>query len=164
MKTFNEIVDNYVNKSNAYYEKRQKLEDKIAKDQERLKKLKMPSWVNDIIVPLAEEIKSRLDKKAYEIYGPFGCECETSIYFSDYGKDGNIEITKVPTLSLTVRPQWKHNDIYTRTTEFKLTYWTGDKTNEYAKGTIGELNGLNNVFAPLPTDIDEIIKLLSENH
>lgn len=163
MKNFDEIVDDFIKKSNTYYEKRQTLENQIAKCQQKLKKLKSPSWINNIIVPLAKEIKNRLGKKAYEIYGPFGCECETSIYFADKGKDGDIEITKVPTLSLTVRPHWIHDETYSRTIGFELTYWTGNETNEYAKGTIGELNGLNYVFAPLPNSIEEIIKLLRTN-
>ena len=151
---FNEIIDSYVNKTNAYYIQKERLENKILKAQAKLSKLNQssPSWVKNTLVPLAKEIKKRLrarglDIKAYDIYGPFGCECETSIYFSSHGKDGHIEITKVSTLSLTVRPQWKHNDTYTRTTGFELTY------------LVNVIEG----FKPLPYDIDEIIKLLRQS-
>lgn len=151
---FNEIVDSYVDKTNAYYIQKERLEDKILKAQTKLTKLNnnSPSWVKNILVPLAKEIKKRLkakglDIKAYDIYGPFGCACETSIYFSSHGKDGHIEITKVKTLSVTIRPQWKHNETYTRATGFELTYW------------VNALVG----FKPLPYDIDGIIKILRQN-
>lgn len=165
MKTFEEIRDSYVEKTINYYDKCNKLEETISKAQAKLKKLQSnsPSWIQNLLVPLAKELKERLGLKAYEIYGPFGCECETSLYLSNYGKDGNIEITKVNTLSLTVRPHWKHNLTYSQVMGFELTYRTGETTNEYAKGTIGELNGLNDVYAPLPTTIEEIIKLLRLN-
>lgn len=157
-----EIVDDYLDKTNKYHEKRQKLEDTIEKKQKELKRLinGSPSWVQNILVPLAKELKKRLGLKAYDIYGPFGCECETTIYLSNDGKDGKIEITKVETYSLTIRPVWKYNDNYSKTTAFELTYWTGESTNLYPKGTIGELNGMNHIFKPLPNNIDDIVAIL----
>ena len=163
MKTLEEIVDSYVKATNVYYEKRQRYEDTIARYEAKLKKLKSPSWVRNILVPLAKELKDRLGLKAYEIYGPFGTECATSIYLSNYGKDGNIEITKAETWSITVRLQWGHNETYTQTTGFEITYRTGETTNRYAPGTVGYYNGLNDIYAPLPNTIDEILKLL-EHH
>lgn len=158
MKTFEEIRDSYIGKTINYYTKKNKLEETIDKAQAKLKKLqsKSPSWIQDLFIPLAKELKERLGLKAYDIYGPFGIECETSMYLSDYGKDKDIEITKVNTFSLTVRPHWEGNN-------FSLTYRTGQTTNEYAKGTIGYLNGLNDIYAPLPNTIEEIIKLLKFN-
>ena len=157
--TFDELVSSYVKKTNNYYEKKRQLENKIAKEQEKLNKLNnsSPNWIENLIVPLAKEIKQRLrdkglDIKAYEIYGPFGMQNEISIYFSNHGKDGNIEITKVKTLSITIRPQWRHNENYTKATGFELSYCTSLSDNGYYKD-----------FAPLPNDIDEIIKRLRQS-
>lgn len=135
---FNEIVDGYVKASQRYYEKKQKLENTIAKAEEKLRVLKdkAPSWIKNLLVPLAKEIKKRLNMKAYEIYGPFGVTCETHIYFSNDGKDGDIKITKVNALRLTVYPSLKNN-------EFDLA--------------------CEDMTTPLPRTIDEIIKLLKSN-
>lgn len=141
---FNEIVDGYVKASKNYYEKKQKLENTISRAEERLRALKdkAPSWINNLLKPLAKEIKKRLNSmgiatKAYEIYGPFGLDCQTSVYFSSHGKDGDIEITKVKALRLTVYPSLKNN-------EFDLV--------------------CEDMTTPLPRTIDEIIKLLKQNN
>lgn len=135
---FNEIVDGYVKASQRYYEKKQKLENTIAKAEEKLRVLKdkAPSWINNLLKPLAKEIKKRLNMKAYDIYGPFGLDCQTSVYFSNHGKDGHIEATKVNALRLTVYPSLKNN-------EFDLA--------------------CEDMTTPLPRTIDEIIKLLKSN-
>lgn len=41
-----------------------------------------------------------------------------------------------------------------------MRYDTGEKTGDYQNGSIGELNGFNNVTAPLPDTIPEIAALL----
>lgn len=134
---FNEIVDGYVKASKNYYEKKQKLENTISRAEEKLRVLKdkAPSWINNLLRPLAKEIKKRLNMKAYDIYGPFGCDCQTSVYFSNHGKDNDIKITKVNALKLTVYPSLKNNG-------FDLV--------------------CDDMSTPLPRTIDEIIKLLKE--
>lgn len=142
---FNEIVDGYVKASKNYYEKKQKLENTISRAEERLKRLNKnsPSWVRNLLVPLAKEIKKRLNMKAYDIYGPFGCECETTIYWSNEGKDGNIKICEVETKQLQVYPHWKTDENF-NTVGFELEYY--------------EL--VSRTRKPLPHDINEIIKLI----
>ena len=132
---FNEIVNSYVKASERYYEKRLELEETIARAESKLREIKdkAPNWINNLVKPLAKEIKKRLGMKAYDIYGPFGLDCEVSIYFSNQGKIGNIPITKVDTLKLTIYPQ-------IRKTEFDLV--CADKETL------------------LPRTIDEIMKLL----
>ena len=154
--TVKEIVGTYNGAKREYQAKQEELKLKIARLEKRLKKLesKRPFAVQSVLVPLAKEIKERAGFKAYEIYGPFGIEGEVSVYFSNDGKDGNIQICEVETWCLTIKWQYKENDIE------NLMYWNGKSTNEYAEGTIGWLNGLNNVFVPLPNEIDEIIKVL----
>lgn len=132
---FDEIIDGYVKASERYHKERQKQEDIIERAQNKLRiiKDKAPSWINNLLKPLAKEIKKRLKMKAYEIYGPFGLDCETFVYFSNQGKVGNIEITKVDTLVLKVYPQIKNN-------QFDVV--------------------CRDMVTPLPRTIDEIMKLL----
>jgi hypothetical protein len=143
---FNEIVDGYVKASQRYYEKKQKLENTIAKAEEKLKRLNKnsPNWVRNLLVPLAKEIKKRLNMKAYEIYGPFGCECETTIYWANEGKDGCVKICEVETKQLQVYPRWKTDENF-KTVGFELEYY------DYS---------VNRIRKPLPHDINEIIKLI----
>lgn len=142
-------------------------ERKIAYHEKRLAKIRdeKAGW-NCILYPLINEIKQRCGVEYAEIYGPFGMSAETSIYFSHIGKHlkksdpryykgDDIDITKVETWELTLYPNDKVESGY--------EYWTGKTTNHFSKGTIGELNGFNNINAELPTDIDEIIKLLKYN-
>lgn len=152
-----EIIKNFNEKKIKVEFEQQEIELKIEKLQKRLEKVKSkrPYVVQNVLIPLAKEIKSRCGFKAFEIYGPFGITGETSIYFSNNGKDGDIKICEVETWSLTL--QWaydNHNYLH------HLEYWTGEKTNDYPKGSIGEMNGLNNIYKELPMDIDAIIKLL----
>ncbi len=141
-------------------------ERKIAYHEKRLAKIrdeKGGMW-NCILYPLIEEIKKRCGFEYAEIYGPFGICAETSIYFSHigrhrekgdfhYGLIDDIEITKVETWCLKIQPNDKVESGY--------EYFTGQTTNRFPKGTIGELNGMNNIYAELPTDINKIIRLLT---
>lgn len=151
------IIDGFNSTKREHKEKERSLEEKIARLEKKLKKHrgKYPSAIECIIKPLAEAIKERCGFKAYSIYGPFGLEGETSIYFTNEGEDGNFDICEVETWGLTLHVMYKDFAEVTH-----LEYWTGETTNEYAKGTIGYLNGMNNVYAKLPTDLDEIVKVL----
>ena len=152
-----EIINNYNDTRNKLMKEKEVIEEKIARLQKKLKKNedKRPYIIQDVITPLAKLIKSRCGFKAYEIYGPFGISCETSIYFSNVGKDNHIAICDVETWSITL--QYAYDKVGNLS---HLEYWTGEMTKDYAPGTIGYLNGLNNVYKELPMDIDTIISLL----
>ena len=122
--------------------------DKAYKKITKLCEDKCPSIYRDIITPLAKKLSEHFGMP-YEIYGPFGTECETSIYLR---KDMNKSICDQPTISLTLRPSWDEN---------KLNYNTGKKIMKYQKGSLGDLNGLNDVYAPLPMEFEEILKLVT---
>lgn len=109
-----------------------------------------PSLYEHIIEPLAKKLADHFGLE-YELYGPFGMECETSIYLS---KDLNVSICDQKTISLTLRPDWEKN---------WLTYNTGKKINRYPKGSLGDMNGYNDVYAPLPMEFDEILKLVTND-
>jgi len=161
MNSLQNLIDEF-NSSKATIKKQiESAESKITRLQAKIKKLesKWPYVIQNVLVPLANEIKSRTGLKYFEIYGPFGVEGETTIYFSNHGRDGDIKICEVETYHITIEYSYNENNELDH-----LVYWTGETTNRFPKGTIGELNGLNNVYAPLPTDIDEIIKLLRHSN
>lgn len=120
----------------------------IEKLNKRINKIGYVSWIDTIIKPLAEELKNRLNKKYYDIYGPFGINARTYIYF----KDENKNITETETLSIGLRPDDLKNGV--------IRYETGEIINKYPEGSIGELNGSNCVTVELPDNIEEIIKII----
>lgn len=157
MDKLQEILNEFNSKNDSYRATRRKLEERIERAQEQLRKLekKRPYAIQDILKPLADAICEKCGFKFYEIYGPFGIRGETSIYFANQGKQGNIPICEVETWSLTL--EWMYEDNFQIN---HLLYRTGEKTNLYKQDTIGILNGLDDIYAALPMDLDEIIKLL----
>lgn len=140
-----------------------KLQASIDKQQARLKKLESKSgWYRQILVPLAEQLSREL-KMPYEIYGPFGLNCETSIYFFANGVKGDI--CKEDVYEITLHPASRYTGDWTVPYEdrFYITYNTGERNNDYPEGTIGYLNGFNNVAAELPDSMEEIIKIIKSH-
>lgn len=140
-----------------------KLKALIAKHQARLRRLNSEEgWYAQVLVPLAEAL-SKEPNMPYEIYGPFGLSSETSIYFFPSGKIGNI--VKDDTYGITLHPSSRSTDDYSipYADRFYLTYNTGEKKNEYPEGTIGYLNGFNNVEAELPDDLTKILEIVKKN-
>lgn len=162
--TYKELLLNYEEKQNKLKKEKdliERLERKLAYHNKKVDKMQYDTcsrW-NCIIYPLAEEIKSRCGFKYCGIYGPFGIEAQFSIYFANEGIsrktkrcDDSIDICKVETWCLDLKPSHDENVEY--------EYYTGEDDNTYESGSIGDLNGFNKKYKPLPTDIDEIIKLL----
>lgn len=160
----NTIISDYVNKLQtqkaieeqiqADIEKAKKTIERAEKRIERLEakqvkfERKHPSWVKEIVETLATKLANRLNKN-YEIYGPFGLRCETSIYLFDHADKG---ITEQETWSIQITPgRLDLGEIY---------YDTGVVTKDFRSDTIGYMNGMNNECKPLPDDIEDIIKLL----
>lgn len=108
------------------------------------------NWVEGIVDPLAQELATRTGL-CYEIYGPFGLRCETSIYLR---KDMSKKITEQETRSITLTPGDDGNGNRT------VFYDTGETDGSYQKGSIGHLNGMHHKTAPLPDTIEEIEALL----
>lgn len=123
----------------------------VAKYDEEILHLDRPTYYSAIIEPLAKKLSEHFGMP-YEIYGPFGLEAETSIYLR---KNMDESISDQPTISITLRP--------TEKSETKLLYDTGERTNQYARGSIGWLNNMNAVCLPLPMEFKEILKLVTND-
>ena len=142
----------YREANEQYHTKRERLQSLIRAHHIALEKLERsaPGWYNGTVVPLAESISKAIGMP-YDIYGPFGLNSTTSVYFFLKGKVGDI--TTDATLSITVHPDFSGD-------EYRLTYDTGKIINDYPPGSLGYYNGMNNEQAPLPDDLESIVALL----
>ena len=161
----NELITKARKVQQEHWEKIQKLEEK-----KKAIELKISNeWrknfgdIKLIYNPLAEAICQKMGIKYYSIYGPFGLDSETSIFFSNVSQKPSkseklglcrpIDICNVDTYGLY--------DLVTRgKDEMEIHYATGEETNEFSKGSIGYLNGFNRVRKPLPDNLDDIVKVL----
>ncbi len=96
------------------------------------------SWLDTAITPLAVDLEEATGKPV-EISGPFGLRAEVWV--------------KVGEDFIRLTPEFPEGG-------FKLYYDTGETTSTFQPGTLGDFNGMNNVSAPLPDTLEEIIKLL----
>lgn len=161
----NEIYETYNWYNSQYEAARKRLNELIAKHrraierhQKTLEKVERnhKGWIDQVLTPLANEISERLGGLKYEVYGPFGLSCYTSVHFFP-GEGQNI--CKDENYCLTVFPEWDVD-----TGAFYLRYDTGERTKQYAVGTIGWMNNMNAVTAPLPDSIEEIMTLVQHHN
>lgn len=144
--TFNlqEITNCYVAKIQEYEKKRDNLR-RLQNKHERLKakydklgqKLKYPHWIENYLTPIAEELVKHFPGSHFEISGPFGLDCETSISI-----DG-------PDKVLLAFLQFVPGDLDKG--EIALRDYKVD-TAAFGKGTIGEVNGRNHPRITIPAD------------
>lgn len=113
---------------------------------EALDNLQSVDWVDTVVRPLAEEI-AKLKGKEARLLGPAGIGSKVTIYLSD-----NEEISWEEREFLTVEPDFGGKAL-------TLRYETGQYTERYQKGSLGELSGLNAITEPLPDSVEEITEL-----
>lgn len=106
-------------------------------------------WYDIAIVSLAADLGERIGQTA-RASGPFGLRAECPIYINEKGKPGERRV-------IYLTPWF---DSSKGETELMLYYDTGETKNDYAPGTLGEINGMNNVMKRLPDTLEEIISLL----
>ena len=161
----NDLITNARNKQKQRWNRIHLLEEKKKAIELKIEKEWHKNFGDKKLIykPLAEAICQKMNIKYYEIYGPFGLDNETSIFFSNVSQKPSkseklglcrpIDICNVDTYGLY--------DLVTRgKNEMEIHYATGEETNEFAKDSIGYLNGFNRVRKPLPDSLDEIIKVL----
>lgn len=96
------------------------------------------SWVDTAIAALAADLEA-FTGKPVKISGPFGLRAEI------YVKAGDTVTVITPDFS----------------DGFKLYYDTGEIAQRYQPLTMGDVNGLNNVQAPLPETFEEIVAIFT---
>lgn len=109
------------------------------------------SWVEEIVRPLAASIASKKGKKA-NVLGPRGIGAKVNIVLHNCDDPTNCwEWTGNETL--TVEPHFRAEG------DMTLLYETGEREERYPAGSLGAVNGLNNVTAELPDGEDDIAAL-----
>lgn len=160
--------NDYLERTKKYEVERNELDQKVMKRQEdinraersiqrlnkKISKLDRPSWVDTLIIPLAESLAKEFQMD-YEIFGPFGLGARTSIYWK---KDKKLSITEQETKSITLLP--------TNLELAQLYYETGHKRDDvhYQPRSIGALNGMDNEILPLPDSMEDIIKIIERKY
>jgi hypothetical protein len=149
---YNELTQREREQSD-YIESRIQLRKKqIERLEKRLKGLPDTGWIKGFLEPLAAAISEKVGLP-WEIYGPFGLSCNTTIYLRE---DMNKSICDQRTLSITIEPELDDG-------AWSFVYRTGETTGDYKLNTIGWLNGFYCVTEPLPDTLDEIVGLLKSS-
>lgn len=115
-----------------------------------MKKVETVGWKEEVIEPLSEELARRLGKKA-RVYGPYGIGVKFAIVLVD-DEDGILAEQEWD--GITVEPAFDNDGT------LYFQYETGEVCDRYAKGTLGQASGLNNITARLPDSVEEILGLL----
>lgn len=97
------------------------------------------SWFETAIVAIAADLEQYTGDPV-EISGPFGLRCEISFKVGEHR-------------SKYITVDFNGDDLL-------LSYDSGERTNAFTDGTIGAVNGFNNISKPLPDTIEKIIDVL----
>lgn len=108
--------------------------------------------MSDVLWPLADELARRTGKHP-KLLGPAGLGSKVTIALVDNPDKRSYE---QESLEITVEPVFEDKSIF-------FNYETGGVNDRYRPGTIGHLNGLNNITAPLPDSVEEILGLLRKH-
>jgi len=101
-------------------------------------KMPYPHWLDHYLMPIAEALTHEFPNSRYELAGPFGLDCETSI--SLYQDKELLSFLQFVPGNLDEG-------------EILLRDYTVD-THKFSPGTLGELNGMNHPDIPIPIDAD----------
>lgn len=107
------------------------------------------NWVSDVLWPLADELARRTGKYP-QLSGPVGLGAKLTIALVD---DPDKRSYEQESLEITVEPAFEDESIF-------FNYETGCVSDRYEPGTVGYVNGLNNITARLPDSVEEILGLL----
>jgi hypothetical protein len=147
---------------------------KIAKKKKQIERAKnslsrlenKSGWVGNLLVPIAKAIVEKEGFHSFEILGPFGLTCETSIWFwktkEDFDARNEPDGLK-PLISIQFRPNGHRdgNEAYL----IRLVVTTKKKVEEYPQGSIGALNGFGKEEIDISDwDLDTLIAFMYEQN
>jgi len=144
MQTLVEITENYTAKLRDYKAKEAEIRrlkakhERLAQQYKELEyKLEYPHWMENYLTPLAEVLIKNFPGSDFNVAGPFGMDCETSI--SIHGEDS----------TLLAFLQFVPGNLDAG--ELFLRDYTVDN-GRFSKGTIGAMNGMNHPNISIPQD------------
>jgi hypothetical protein len=110
---------------------------------------KHKNWVDDVARPLADELAKKSDKQS-KVLGPHGIGAKLTICLVNDAED--FDWFKDDYMELVIEPDFQNGQL-------TLSYETGEVSDLYKPATLGYMSGLNNIAAPLPDSIEEILPL-----
>lgn len=138
-------------------EKAQKCNDEANALRFKLNQMKPVDWKQIIVKPLAEELRGATGKKSSCVLGPFGIGSKITIYLFDEENFHTCLRRNETYFFITLEP------CFDDAGNLRFRYETGETCEDHPSDSIGAASGLNNVTAPLPDSIEEIVKLLQES-
>ena len=118
------------------YRRLQGKHEKLSSKYEKLGlNLKYPHWMEHYLTPIARELTTYFPEANFEVSGPFGLACQTSI--SIHGKDNVL----LAFLEFVLEGDQ----------EIMLRDYSVD-TGRFSQGTIAEMNGMNHPNIPIPDE------------
>lgn len=161
------MIQELYNNNDAISVKIAKKKQQIERAEKSLRRLnKKSSWVENLLNPIAKAIVEKENFYSFEILGPFGLTCETSIWFwktkEDFDARNETDGLK-PLISIRFRPcgHRDENNAYL----MRLVVTTHKKVEEYPKGSIGALNGFGKEEIDISDwDLDTLIAFMYEQN
>jgi len=127
-------ITNLTEELNQIRTKVEKKEVSIERLKKQLDKLNQKdSWIKVVLKPIAEELLKILNLPVYDILGPFGLDCVTSIHFAKDDKDRS-DNSKIKSISF-VPGEYLPFKLYVK------DYNT--QTHKYPQDSIGQVNDMN---------------------
>lgn len=136
MRTLAEIQEIWGKTDGEYKAKRDKIQARIEQRQaqvrrleEKRAKLKRPGWIEELVTPIAEEIRQRLGYETFKMSGPFGICARVWLEFFKVAGDHDY-------LGVNLEP----GDLTKGT--FDIRDYSRE-VKEFSEGSIGQMNDLN---------------------
>lgn len=142
-------LDQILDEANGLEKKATKKRREAKGVYEEMSALDYGTWVSDVIWPLADELARRTGKHP-QLSGPAGLGSRLTIALVG---DPDKRPYEQESLEITVEPAFEDDHMV-------FNYETGEVSDRYEPGTVGYVNGLNNITARLPDSVEEILGLL----
>jgi hypothetical protein len=149
-----DITDRYVDKEMKYNDAynhledlREKLKEQEKQIDEKFEKLRSPSWVDEIIRPIAKELAPLIPHDSWNVLGPFGIGCTVAIHFYPEGFHDTKPESWKRVRSITFRPLKLERGLI-GVVDYSVN------TGDYPKDSIADVNGLNYPTIELDTEMD----------
>ena len=155
------------NNNDAISIKIAKKKKQIERAENSLKRLeKKSSWISNLLKPIAKAIVEKEGFHSFEILGPFGLTCETSVWFWKTKEDldaRNEPDGLKPLISIQFRPMGHRdeNNVYL----MRLVVTTNKQIENYPQGSIGLMNGFGKEEIDITDwDLDKLIWFMYEQN
>lgn len=149
-----DITARYVDKESRYLDAhqhltdmREKLHEQEKQIDQKFEKLRSPSWIDEIIRPIAKELAPLVPHDSWNVLGPFGIGCTVAIHFYPEGFHDTKPDDWKSVRSITFRPLELQRGAI-GVVDYSVN------TGRYPKDSIGDVNGLNYPTIELDPEMD----------